>query len=252
MGRASPDALGADAMRREAGLTDTRSRTTVFRPAMLSAPLLLSAALTVSSSAETVAYSGQQNQLKVQIPRLEGPVEVDGVLDEEAWAGAARLTDFSQYSPVDGRPAGQPTEVLVFYSPSAIFFGVRAQAAPGSVRATLARRDQIDAEDSVSIFLSTFNDSRQAMVFSVNPLGVQSDGVLVEGTAQNGNGFGGLLAEREPPDLSPDFVFQSKGHLTARHLQAQPRHRHPRVIAHDHIACGDHSVVAHQSLTRPS
>ncbi len=52
---------------------------------------------------------------------------MDGVLDEEVWVRAARLTGFSQYQPVDGRPADEPTEVLVWYSSDAIWFGIRAR-----------------------------------------------------------------------------------------------------------------------------
>ena len=67
-------------------------------------------------------------------PRVELPaaaVTIDGVLDEAVWQQAARLTGFSQYAPVDGRPAEDDTEVLVFYSPTAIYFGVKAQPLPG-------------------------------------------------------------------------------------------------------------------------
>jgi hypothetical protein len=181
---------------------------------MIVTSLLLAAAVaTADAAVSPTAYSGRQSQLQVRLPRLEQEIEVDGTLDEAAWAGAALLTDFSQYAPLDGRPADERTEVLVFYSPTAIHFGVRAWAAPGSVRASLANRDHLQSEDSVSIFLSTFNDGRQALVFSVNPLGVQADGALVEGAVQNQGGFSGLATTRESEDLSPDFVFQSKGRL---------------------------------------
>ena len=40
------------------------------------------------------------------------------------------------------------------------------------------------------------------------------DGAVVEGTGQSGGGFGGVGAGRPAPDLSPDFVFDSKGRLT--------------------------------------
>jgi hypothetical protein len=40
------------------------------------------------------------------------------------------------------------------------------------------------------------------------------DGAVVEGAGQGGAGFGGLAGGRAAPDLSPDFVFDSKGHLT--------------------------------------
>ena len=166
----------------------------------------------------TISYSGRDNQVHVTLPRVDAPaatITVDGVLDEAVWQQAARLTDFSQYSPVDGRPADDPTEVLVFYSPTAIYFGVKAHAAPGAVHATLANRDRIDADDAIQIFLNPFNDGRQALVFGVNPLGIQADGALVEGSGNRGGAaFSALESGREVTDLTPDYVFQSKGRLT--------------------------------------
>lgn len=168
---------------------------------------------TAAVAAEPV-YSGRQSQLDVAIPRLEATVKIDGVLDEPVWAQAARLTEFSQYAPIDGRPAENDTEVLVWYSPAAILFGIKAHAKPGTIRATLADRDRIDADDHVQLYLGTFHDGRQALMFAVNPLGVQADGTLVEGLRQGGHGFGGLSTGREGADLSADFVFESKGRLT--------------------------------------
>jgi hypothetical protein len=50
-------------------------------------------------------YSGRDNQVHAAPPRVDVPaaiVTVDGVMDEAVWQQAIRLTDFSQYSPVDG------------------------------------------------------------------------------------------------------------------------------------------------------
>jgi hypothetical protein len=163
-------------------------------------------------------YSGRDNQVHVQPPRVDAPaaiVTIDGVMDEAVWQQAARLTDFSQYSPVDGRPADDPTEVFVFYSPTTLYFGIKARAAAGSVHATLANRDRIDADDAIQIFLNPFRDGRQALVFGVNPLGIQSDGALVEGTGNRGGAaFSALESGREVTDLTPDYVFQSKGRVS--------------------------------------
>ena len=73
------------------------------------------------------------------------------------------LTGFSQFSPIDGVPAADSTEVLVWYSPTAIHFGIRAFEAHGAVHATLADRDKIGADDYVQILLGTFDDGRQAI-----------------------------------------------------------------------------------------
>ncbi|OFW05557.1 MAG: hypothetical protein A3H96_10805 [Acidobacteria bacterium RIFCSPLOWO2_02_FULL_67_36] len=159
-------------------------------------------------------YQGTERNIRVNVPRVEASAQIDGQLSEPAWEQAARLTAFSQYAPDDGRPANDETDVLVWYAPTAMYFGIRAHAAAGTVRATLAARDHIDSDDSIQIYLATFNDGRQASVFGVNPLGVQLDGAVLEGTGNQGHGFGGLAAGRPATDLSPDFVFESKGRLT--------------------------------------
>ena len=176
-------------------------------------PLLLSLAL--GGTDPIAVYHGRNGKLDVRPLRDESAVTVDGVLDEAVWARAAVLTGFSQFSPVDGVPAADSTEVLVWYSPTAIYFGIRAFETHGAVHATLADRDRIGSDDHVQILLSTFNDARQATVFAVNPFGVQSDGALVEtGATRSGNGFTGAVARREVADLSPDYVFDSKGRVT--------------------------------------
>lgn len=170
---------------------------------MLSAALLL---LAQAAAAQTIPGTGAP---AFDVPRIDEPVTVDGALDESVWQRAARLTDFSQYEPADGRPAEQRTEVLVFYSAQALHFGVVAHVRPGvSVNATLAKRDNILNDDRVIIYLDTFNDRRRAFIFGVNPLGVQLDGVQSEGGGAAGRTFGG------GPDWSPDFQFDSRGRLT--------------------------------------
>ncbi|MGH3994160.1 MAG: hypothetical protein ACRDSN_17075, partial [Pseudonocardiaceae bacterium] len=176
--------------------------------------LSLLLALRLDGTDPSAVYNGRAGNLDVRPPRQEGGVRIDGVLDEAVWGQAALLTGFSQFSPADGIPAADSTEVLIWYSPGAIHFGIRAFEAHGAVHATLADRDRIASDDHVQILLSTFNDGRQATVFAVNPLGVQSDGALVETGATQGNGFNNAVVRREVADLSPDYVFESKGRLT--------------------------------------
>ena len=171
-----------------------------------------------------IVYSGRSGQTAVKPPRMDGPSKVDGVLDEAQWKSAAVLTGFSQYSPVDGLPAADSTEVLVWYSATALHIGVRAFDATGSVRATLAARDQIFGDDNIQIYLSTFNDGRQATFFAVNPLGVQADGALSENGGVSGCGMAGCGTNtRQSPNLSPDFQWESKGQLTPSGYEVEIR-----------------------------
>src|SRR6266568_4057950 len=172
-------------------------------------------ALLLLFPADSMIYSGRDRQLEVRIPRLEADVLIDGDLSDSVWAHAAVLTGFSQYAPNDGVPAADSTQVLVWYSPNAIYFGIRAFESHGRPTMTLANRDQIFGDDNVQILLGTFHDAKQVLMFAVNPLGVQGDGSLIEGANVTASGFiGGALVGREQPDLSPDFVYQSRGRLT--------------------------------------
>lgn len=176
----------------------------VVNPLLASAvALVLSTPLGAAKHAGPV-FDGRRGQLTVATPRREGTFVTDGRLDEAEWSSAALLTGFSQFFPADGVAAKESTEVLVFYSATALHVGIRAYAPAGTVRATLAERDKITSDDHVQFFLGTYDDSRQALVFAVNPLGIQSDGVLTETGAQAGSGFyGGTAKAREAADLDP-------------------------------------------------
>ena len=175
-------------------------------------PVLL-AALQAAQGPAGPVYHGRRGELTVAIPRIETEATVDGVLDEDAWSRAAVLTGFSQYMPVDGIAATDSTEVLAWYAPDGIWFGIRAFEPHGSVNATLADRDKIDTDDFVQILLDTFNDRRRALVFGVNPLGVQADGIRSEGSMGTAGGRS-ANGRFENVDMNPDFVYTSKGRLT--------------------------------------
>src|SRR6476469_8335460 len=168
-----------------------------------------------SGSSATVMGKGSPT---AQIPRLESSVQIDGKLDEPVWSRATRLTGFWQYQPVDGRPAEEQTEVLVWYAPDAIYFGILAyDNNPRGIRATVADRDNIDNDDYVVLDLDTFHDRRRAFFFAVNPRGVQADGVRSEGAGQVSSLIPGSV------DQNPDFTWESKGRITDQGYEVEIR-----------------------------
>jgi Domain of unknown function (DUF5916) len=190
---------------------------------------LLLAATVIQDS--TLVYSGRANRTHVDVPRIDTVATIDGILDEPVWRRAARLTGFSQYQPVDGRPADEPTEVLVWYSPDAIYFGIRAREIHGNVvRATHANRDNIDSEDQIQILLDTDNARQIAFLFGVNPYGVQQDGTRsaqfaggAGGPSATGGGFRNINPLEGSVDLNPDYFFESKGRLVEGGYEVEVR-----------------------------
>src|SRR6266550_4252880 len=193
--------------------------------------MLLALVTAVVLQDSSVVYDGRANRVRVDVPRIESATTIDGNLDEPVWRTAARLTGFSQYQPVDGRPADEPTEVLVWYAPDAIYFGIRAREIHGNVvRATHANRDNIDSEDQIQILLDTDNARQIAFLFGVNPYGVQQDGTRsaqfaggAGGPQATGGGFRNVNPLEGSVDLNPDYFFESKGRLVESGYEVEVR-----------------------------
>ena len=173
-----------------------------------------------TARAAAAEYNGSAGQTRIATPRFVNPdVSIDGRIDESVWDGAALLTGFTQYDPSEGVPASQRTEVRVFVSDDAIYFAIKAfESDPSGIRATMTERDQVTrSNDYVRVILDTFNDQRRGYAFSVNPYGVQQDGIWLEGGSsgrRGGGRFGGGGFSRPPIDDNPDFIWDSGGRLT--------------------------------------
>ena len=74
--------------------------------------MLLTALVATLLFQDSTVYDGRAKRVHIDIPRIDTVITIDGNLNEPVWRRAARLTGFSQYQPVDGLPAVEPTEVL--------------------------------------------------------------------------------------------------------------------------------------------
>jgi len=133
------------------------------------------------------------------ISRFEKAPIIDGNLNEQVWLHAVVLKDFYQTQPGDNLAPSYPTELLLGYDSKNLYIAFRAFDDPSQVRATVAKRDDVQGDDTVQIYLDTFDDRRRAYFFFFNPFGVQQDGILTEGTGE---------------DYSLDVVLESKGTVT--------------------------------------
>jgi hypothetical protein len=140
---------------------------------------------------------------QVQVTRAQGPIRIDGVLEEEEWAGAGVITSFTQLQPSAGEAASQRTILYVLYDERMVYFGIDARdEAPGEISRTITRRDgEVWEDDAVALVLDTFDDDNNAYTFMVNSLGTQQD----ERWADNGR----------TRDIKWDGSWMSAGKVTA-------------------------------------
>src|SRR5258706_2214181 len=153
-----------------------------------------------SADAKSRAVIPPEKAKPIVIPRFDKPPVIDGKLDDEIWKQAIVLRDFLQTGPGDNIAPSKPTEMMIGYDARTFYMAFHCYDEPDKVRATVAKRDEVFGEDNVRVFLDTFNDQRRAYVLGFNPLGVQADGIMSEGSGT---------------DFSVDIVMESKGILTS-------------------------------------
>jgi Domain of unknown function (DUF5916)/Carbohydrate family 9 binding domain-like len=113
---------------------------------------------------------------------VEHPPKLDGTLNDSLWLNAKPITDFRQREPHEGELPTEKTEVRILYTRHAVYFGIHCyDSEPSRIIATELRRDVIqDLDDHFEILIDSNHDRRGAYVFEINPLGTQSDGLVVE------------------------------------------------------------------------
>jgi hypothetical protein len=130
-----------------------------------------------STSAPRAATATTSGVRVMRASRSTGAINIDGKLNEPAWAAATPSGNFTQSYPKIGAPPTDPTEVRILYDDDALYVGVRMfDAHPDSIAAQLARRDASGIySDWLHVVIDTYHDRRNGLRFSVNPRGVQKD-----------------------------------------------------------------------------
>ncbi len=132
-----------------------------------------------SAAADSRATLG--SQIDIIVTRAAGPVEVDGVLEEEAWRRAEVYEDyFFQQEPLDREPSSQQTRLMVIQDDQHLYVGaICYEQDPAKIFATVKRRDgNFLADDAFELLIDTFRDYRNSYAFGTNPFGAMIDAII--------------------------------------------------------------------------
>src|SRR4051794_1529466 len=96
-----------------------------------------------------------------------------------------QIATFTQSYPYDGKPPTQKTHAFLGYDDNNLYVVLTCfDKNPRNIRAQMSRREPstpFDADDYIELTLDTFHDQRHALVFDMNPLGIQADALYTEG-----------------------------------------------------------------------
>ena len=116
----------------------------------------------------------QKNAIAVRV--AAGSINVDGKLNDAAWATIQPLSDFVQKDPVEGATPTDRLEIRIAYDDDALYVATRVFSKdPSKIQAPMSRRDNIHQAEHIWISLDTYRDRRTAYSFAVAASGVRGD-----------------------------------------------------------------------------
>ena len=145
---------------------------------------VLAASLTLSSylqaqSPQPVSRSSGDRQHDAAVPsaratQRNGPIVIDGNVNDAAWAAAQPVTEFTQTDPEEGKPPTERTEFRFLFDDDALYVAAKLyDSKPVTTR--LVRRDEGFNSDMIHIVIDGFHDHLGRAFFELNPSGSKAD-----------------------------------------------------------------------------
>lgn len=138
---------------------------------------------TAASLACVVAFASVAlaQPASVLIPRVRSAPRLQAFLNGEPLPTEGRIAGFVQREPGDGDPGSHATAAHVSYDRDNLYVVFVCEDEASGIRARYTRRDAIEADDQVIVYLDTFRDGQRAYAFASNPVGIQADWIHTEG-----------------------------------------------------------------------
>ena len=149
-------------------------------------------------AAPSVAMAQAPAPTTISIPKVASAPKFEDYLPGGPMPGL-RITDFRQRDPHDLAPGTQPTSAYISYDAENLYAAFVCSQPRALIRARMQKREDINADDVVGLYLDTFHDKQRAYFFYASPLGIQGDGIMTESAGE---------------DFSFDTEWHSKGTLT--------------------------------------
>ena len=134
------------------------------------------------------SFSKETPESAIRLQRINGPITIDGRIDEKAWAEISPLP-LVTYSPTYRGAKSQRTEIRVAYDDNYVYADGHLYVENlDDMRANSFYRDGWSGDDTFGILLDTFNDNESALWFYTTPLGIRADGLVIN-DAESGLNF---------------------------------------------------------------
>ncbi len=121
----------------------------------------------------------QDEEQKLVLTRLNGPIKLDGIGNDDAWSSVVPV-DVTMYQPTYEGALTERTEIRIGYDSEYLY--VLAQLydsePSGIMSSTMYRDGGSFADDYLNVVIDPFNDNENALWFYTTPAGIRGDAAL--------------------------------------------------------------------------
>ncbi|MGE5406324.1 MAG: DUF5916 domain-containing protein [Methanosarcina sp.] len=167
-------------------------------------------------SATITSVWGQDDEEYLEIRKMTGKINFDGICDEPVWDSLSSIP-MIMFKPNYGSRPSERSDIFVSFDDEYLYAGARLYYQNGStIRSTTKKRDGADGgSDNFGLLLDTFNDNESALCFETNPSGLRSD-FTIDNDAQPPSGM-------MPFNRSWDTFWDSKTSIIGNVLHIEMR-----------------------------
>ncbi len=121
-------------------------------------------------------YSGLFSQEQVTIPRIQGEIRFDGIVDDQCWQNIQPM-QMVMHTPTFGNKPSEKSEVMICYDNDYFYVGARLfDSNPADMLISSKKRDESEvASEALDLIFDSFNDKENALGFSTSPTGLRCD-----------------------------------------------------------------------------
>ncbi len=143
--------------------------------------LLVATALLSGAAATAAQGTGVET-----IPRLTGPVIIDGRANDNAW-GEVPAQPTTMYLPTFRGEVSEQTDIRIAHDGRYLYvLGRFEDSDPDGIRVHSLYRDRWSGDDVLAVFIDPFNDNQNGLWFMTNAAGIRLDAELSDdGRSQN-------------------------------------------------------------------
>lgn len=118
---------------------------------------------------------------------VDEPPLLDGVLDDDAWAFGAVITDLYQVTPEEFSPPSEDSRIFVVYTKDALYVGARFyDREPDKIGALVLRQGDFSwGEDTITVMVDPLNQGRSGYAFDLTANGIRNQALYQNVTRQN-------------------------------------------------------------------